>query len=265
MVYSGYHILNHVWREIQYMAKATTKKSAAAATSSRVSLRSELALGALVAELLGSAVLAFAALTTANNPILAALAVVIGILIFSEVSGAFLNPVVVVSAWAMKQIGWVKAVGFIVVQVLGAMLAYVVVTKFMQDNSVYTLFTAANDPSVSAGYASARTPGEWKPIWGEFVGALIFGFGIASAFLGKKVGFDRAFTIGGALMVGLVAALAGSYAVLNPAVATALSGFAQGGWWSFGAYAVAPLVGGALGGWLFKLLKQDVDSTANKA
>ncbi len=251
------------------MAKATTNKSAAPATassqSSRVSLRGELSLGALVAELLGSTVLAFAALTTGNNPILAALAVVVVVLIFFEVSGAYVNPVVVAAAWATKQLSWVKAVGYIVVQVLGAMLAYVIVSKFMKDSSMYTLFTASNDPSVAAGYASARDPGEWKPIWGEFIGAIIFSFGIASAVLGRKVGFDRAFTMGGALLVGLVAALAGSYAVVNPAVATALSAFSHGGWWSFGAYAVAPLVGGAVGAWLFGLLKRDADTSSSRA
>ena len=242
------------------MAKATTKKSAATATPRRVSLRSELSLGALVAELLGSAVLAFAALTTANNPILAALAIVVGILIFTEISGGYLNPVVVAAAWATKRLSWVKAVGYIVVQVLGAMLAYVIVSKFMQGSSVYSLFTATNDPSVAAGYSTARAPGQWKPIFGELVGAIIFSFGIASAFLGKKVGFDKAFTVGGALLLGLIAALAGSYAVVNPAVATSLSAFAQGGWWSFGAYAIAPLVGGAAGAWLFGLLQRDADA-----
>lgn len=251
------------------MAKATTKKSAAKPTAaassrtSRVSLRGELSLGALVAELLGSAVLTFAALTTANNPILAALALLVGILIFAEVSGGYLNPVVVAGAWATKQLSWVRAVGYIVVQVLGAMLAYVIISKFMKDSSVYTLFTSSSDPSVAAGYSSAREPGEWKPIWGEFVGAVIFSFGVASAMLSRKAGFDRAFTMGGALLVGLIAALAGSYAVINPAIATALSAFSRGGWWSFAAYAIAPLVGGALGAWLFKLLKKDAESTTS--
>lgn len=251
------------------MAKVTTKKFAATSSKPsstsvrRGSLRNELSLGALVAELLGSSVLAFAALTTANNPILAALAVVVGILIFSEVSGGYLNPVVVVAAWATKQLSWVRAIGFVVVQVLGAMLAYVVVSKFMKDSSVFTLFTPADQTQALAQYGQqARDPGEWKPIWGEFVGAVVFSFGIASALLGKKMGFDKAFTIGGALMVGLIAALAGSYAVVNPAVATALSAFSRGGWWSFGAYAVAPLVGGALGAWLFSLLKKDADTAA---
>ncbi|HKX24213.1 MAG TPA: aquaporin [Candidatus Saccharimonadales bacterium] len=250
------------------MAKATTKKPAVKAGS----LRKELSLGALVAELLGGALLAFAALMTQNNPILGALAVVVGVLIFVEVSGAYLNPVVVVAAWAMKQISWIKAVGFIVVQVLGAMLAYVVITK-LQSNGVFSLFTSPDQikmieqtyGSVAAATqagVTVRAPGEWLPIWGEFVGAIIFGFGIASAVLGKKLGFDRAFTIGGALMLGLLVALAGGQAVLNPAVATAISAFSQGGMWSFAAYAIAPVVGGALGAWLFKLLKNDVDSSA---
>lgn len=250
------------------MAKATTKK-----TSERRSLRQELTFGALVAELLGGALLAFAALMTQNNPIIAALAVVVAVLIFVEVSGAYLNPVVVAAAWATRQISWVKALGFVVVQVLGAMLAYVIVTKFLKDNTVFTLFTPQSEIQLMAqSYGGAenipagqvRAPGEWKPIWGELLGAVVFGFGIASAMLGRKVGFDRAFTIGGALMIGLFAALAGSHAVLNPAVATALSAFSQGGWWSFAAYAVAPLVGAMLGAWLFKLLKQDVENTAAK-
>jgi glycerol uptake facilitator-like aquaporin len=250
------------------MAKATTKKSAAAtATSSgRVSLRKELVLGSLVGELLASAALTVVALMLSNNPIVGAVAVVVLVLIFTELSGAFINPVVVAGALATRQIGWVKALGLVVVQVLGAMLAYVVVTKFMQDNNVFTLYTPANQAAALQQYGQeVRSPGEWKPIWGEFVGAIIFSFGIASAMLNKKVGFDRAFTIGGALMLGLFAALAGSYAILNPAVATALSAYAQGGMWSFAAYAIAPLVGGALGAWLFKLLKKDVDASASKA
>jgi aquaporin Z len=247
------------------MAKATTKKSAAAASIGRASLRKELVLGSLVAELLASAALTVTALMLSNNPIVGAVAVVVLVLVFSELSGAYINPVVVAAALAMRQISWVKAVGFVVVQVLGAMLAYVIITKFMQDNSVFTLFTPANQAAALQQYGQeVHTPGQWKPIWGELIGAIVFSFGIASAQLNKKVGFDRAFTIGGALMLGLFAALAGSYAVLNPAVATALSAFAQGGWWSFGAYAIAPLVGGALGGWVFKLLKQDVDASAKK-
>lgn len=254
------------------MAKATTKKSAAAVTSGgRLSLRKELVLGSLVGELLASAALTVVALMLSNNPIVGAVAVVVLVLVFTEVSGAFINPVVVAAALATRQISWVKALGYVVVQVLGAMLAYVVVTKFMQDHNIFTLFMSPDQvknlqqAQEMGQQVEIRTPGEWKPIWGEFVGAIIFSFGIASAMLNKKVGFDRAFTIGGALMLGLFAALAGSYAVLNPAVATALSAYAQGGMWSFAAYAIAPLVGGALGAWLFKLLKRDADASATKA
>ena len=134
----------------------------------------------------------------------------------------------------------------------------------MSDSSVYSLFTKADDPSVAAGYSQARAPGEWKPVFGEFIGALIFGFGIASATLYKKVGFDRAFTIAGALMIGLFAALAGSYGVLNPAVATALGGYGQGGFFApRAAYGLAPLVGGALGALLFAFIKKDAAAAEN--
>lgn len=253
------------------MPKATTKKKAASTASSplalkRASVGGQLVLGALIGELLASAALTIVALMSGNNPIIAAVAVIVLVLVFTDLSGAHINPVVTVIAWATKQVGWVKAVGYIVAQLIGAMVAYVIVSRFMKSDpnsatSVYTLFTPPMDVNnLAQTGATPRTPGEWKPILGELTGAVVFGFGVASAMLYKKVGFDRAFTIGGALMLGLLGALAGSYAVLNPAVALGLSGYAQGGWWSIGAYALAPLVGGTLGALLFKFLKRDVDA-----
>lgn len=243
------------------MAKASTQKTSGKSAFGGMSIGKHLTLGALIAELLGSAVLAFAALMSGNNPIIAAVAVIVLTLVFFEVSGAVINPVAAIAGAVLKQFSWVRAFAFIVVQVLGAMLAYVIVAKFMASDTaasgVYTLFTNSSDAAASL---SPRSPGEWKPIFGEFVGALVFSFGLASAMLYKKVGFDRAFTIGGALMIGLIAALAGSYAVVNPAVAAGLSGYAQGGFWSFAAYGLAPLAGGLVGAGLFKLLKQDVDA-----
>jgi glycerol uptake facilitator-like aquaporin len=257
------------------MAKAS--KAAQINTSSPLSLKKaslggQLVLGALIAEMLASAVLALAALMSGNNPIIAGVTVVILVLMFSELSGANINPVVTVAAWATRQMSWVKALGYIVAQVIGAMIAYVIVSKFMSGaasgaaSGPYTLFTPADQAqSLQQVGQAVHMPGQWKPIFGELVGAVIFSFGIASAMFYKKTGFDRAFVVGGSLMIGLVAALAGSYGVVNPAVALSLSGFAQGGWWSIGAYAIAPLAGGAVGAGLFRLLKQDVDAAEAKA
>ncbi len=232
----------------------------------KASLGGQLVLGALIAEMLASAVLTLAALMSGNNPIIAAVTVIVLVLVFGDLSGANINPVVTVAAWATRQTTWVKALGYVVAQLIGAMIAYVIVSKFLAGSTtstgVFTLFTNPND---AASSLQPRAPGQWKPIFGELVGAVIFSFGVASAMFYKKVGFDRAFVIGGALMVGLIAALAGSLGVVNPAVALGLSGFSQGGWWSIGAYAIAPLVGGAVGAGLFKLLKQDVDAAEAKA
>ena len=248
------------------MAKASTQKTGGTLLGG-MSIGRDLALGALIAELLGSALLAFAVLMAGNNPIVAAVTVIVGVLIFAELSGGHLNPVVTIVACVLKNITWVKALGYIVVQVLGAVLAYVIVAKFMADSTIFTLFTPEDQVQALEQYgqaSQAHVPGEWKPIFGELVGSIIFAFGAASAFLYKKVGFDRAFTIGGALMVGLIAALAGSYAVVNPAVAVSVGAFSQGGWWSFAAYGLAPIVGAAIGAGLFKLLKQDVEAVDKK-
>jgi glycerol uptake facilitator-like aquaporin len=80
--------------------------------------------GALIAEFLGTFLLAAAATMFSNTGVEYLLAVVVIVVIFAAISRAHLNPAVTFAAWINKKIHWRNAILFIVAQVLGAVLAF---------------------------------------------------------------------------------------------------------------------------------------------
>jgi glycerol uptake facilitator-like aquaporin len=180
------------------------------------------------------------------------------VMALSRLSGGHLNPAITIAMAATRQISVIKAAGYVVAQVLGAMLALVIMTQFV--HATPTDVTTGQGPTV---FAVADVTGQWRPFFAEALGALLFGMGVAAAVLGRKNSHESGFIAGGALLVGLVIASVGSSAILNPAVAVGLSAYHFENWWSVFAYGVAPLVGAVAGAWLYKLLQWDV--TGNKS
>lgn len=220
----------------------------------------DLMLGALFAEMFGTFVLAAAVLLTSGSIIIAALTVVIMVMALSRLSGGHLNPGVTIALLATRQISVLRAGGYIVAQLLGAMLALLVVTQFVS--------TGQPDPNLGQPmkvFEAQALVGDWRPFFAELLGAIVFGFGLAASILNKKEGIDAGYTIGGSLLLGLLLASQASAAILNPAVALGLSaykvgvsGAADGGWVTVWVYALAPILGLTIGAWLYKLMKWDV-------
>ena len=228
-------------------------KAKAAPANTKLSLGGELALGALIAELVGTFILTIAVLNTQGNAIVAAVTVIVLVLVLGKLSGGHINPAVTVGLWATRQISAVRALGYLVAQFLGAMLAVVVASRFLTGSEV---------PGMAL--FSIQATGDWKPFFGELIGALVFGFGVAAATFGKKEGFDAAFTIGGALLLGLIVAASGSSAILNPAVALGVGALDTKHLWGTVAYGVGPLLGASLGALLYKLLQSDIAMGGSK-
>jgi glycerol uptake facilitator-like aquaporin len=91
------------------------------------------------------------------------------------------------------------------------------------------------------------------------IGAIILGFGVAAAWIGRKESFEAAFTIGGALLLGLVIGLASSASILNPAVALGVGALdVSKHWLGIVAYGLGPIIGATAGAWLYKLLQSDI-------
>lgn len=236
------------------MANFKAKTTTAASGSS---LLAELNLGALVAELLGTFILTVVVLNIWSNPIIAAIAVIILVLVLSKLSGGHINPAITVGLLATKQISWVKAVGYIVAQLLGAMLAVIVAQQL--------LISATDQYGQPVELYKAVATGEWKPFVAELLGGVIIGLGAASVYQGKKEGLDAGFAIGGTYLIALLVAggsiavaSPSSTAIVNPALALAEGALDTKNMWGIWAYALAPVLGAAAGTLLYKLLQSDI-------
>jgi len=223
-------------------------------------LGGELVLGALVAEFVGTFVLTVALLNSAGNVIIAGVTVMVLVMALSRLSGGHVNPAVTIAMWATRQISGIKAAGFVVAQILGAMLALVIVTQFIHATPM--------DPTTGqtlSVFSVADVTGQWRPFFAEALGGLVFGLGAAAAVIGRKNSHEAGFIIGGSLLLGLVVASLGSASIINPAVAVGLSAYHWNNLWSVFAYAAGPLVGVAAGAWLYKLLQWDVTGSKTLA
>lgn len=191
----------------------------------------------LVAEFMGVIVLAtavysvvrwqlpsmFVALTA--GVVLAVLVNTIG-----STSGSHVNPAITLGLWSVRKISTVKAIFYVAVQLLGG-LATLALIKYLS----------------GAPLESTAGAFEWKVLVAEGLGALIFGFGVASAVYQKMEKQQLAATVGFSLAVGIMIAGIASNGILNPAVAIGLKS------WSW-AYAVGPVLGSIIGMNLYALL-----------
>jgi aquaporin Z len=254
----------------------TTAGSRSALSASRLKgfsfSRSPL-LAASVAEFVGTFLLAAIVLATSGSSVAVLFGLTAIVLMVGAISGAHVNPALTVGAWVTRRVTGARAVSYLVAQVLGALLALVVLNAFVTA-------APAPDPQMSLfGQTSAGATEvfklsdvakdkEWLFLAAEMLGTAVFALGVASVSR-EKNRLTAALAIGTSLFVGLTltgyltGVLSGAQtgaAVLNPAVATALQGFAATTWqnlWPLSVYAIAPLIGGVLGFALRDLLSED--------
>jgi aquaporin Z len=192
----------------------------------------------LVAEFLGAGIWTFVALvlseTTSVSYFIATsvgLAVVLIYMMFSGVSGAHFNPAITFGMWTARRITTVRAVAYIVVQLLGGLASW----------RLYEYFS---------GHHIASKTSHWSTsVWlAEVVGTAILAMGFAAALYKAVDALNAALTIGTALFVGVLVAATASAGYLNPAVALGQRSFNS-------VYILGPLVGGLVGvnlyNWLF--------------
>lgn len=220
--------------------------------------------GALVGEMLGTFVLAGAVIQLAQGgaaeKLGIALVLAVLVVIFGVVSGAHLNPAITIAQYVNRKIDGVKAIFYIVAQVLGAVLAFLILNA---------IFNAAYESSIVAALAKFGVTQEaidtagglinWASSQGmtldvvaqqvgiksfidmklvagaglatffaEITGAMVFGLGVGYAVFNKhKSAIQAGLAIGFGLFAGLM--IGGGAVILNPAVAAAIGGFDWGG------------------------------------
>jgi len=189
-----------------------------------------------VAELLGTFALTLAVAMSLSaglalgTAVVAALTVGLFVYTLGGVSGAHFNPAVSIAMASIKKLSNKDAVVYIIFQVVGALLAMLVVVKL--GGSAPENMVAAN--TMPVGIAEA-------------VGAFVLVFAVSAVTL-KKVGDNASgLVIGGSLLLGIMLAGGMSNGILNPAVAIAMGSVS----WM---YMLGPVVGGIVGAQVYNYL-----------
>jgi aquaporin Z len=220
---------------------------------------------ALGAELVGTFLLAGVVIAGQGQPIFVLFALVGIVLTLGAISGTYVNPAITIGALVTRRIGWLRAIGYIIAQCLGAALAYIVLNAFIGGaNEVSSQAQAYGQqaPTLFAAADIAKLTGkEWFIFFSELTGAAILGLAYANATRRViKGSLTGAFTIGlgifTALMVAVSAAsYVGGTAVINPALAISLHAYSWANIWPFAIYALAPSIGAVVGFVIYDLLR----------
>ena len=224
---------------------------------------------AAVAELVGTFILAAIVLSQSGQPVPVLFGIMAAVLATSALSGAYLNPALTVGAWVTRKIDGVRALFYIVGEILGGMLALIVVNSFVTgaatELSAQAKMLGQSAPEV---FKAAAVPAgkEWLVLFAELLGTVIFAFVVASAVSEKRKSLNAAISVGTGLFAALL--IAGSatgslvsqgagLTFLNPAVAIASQVLASNvvSVWGVVIYLIMPLVGGAIGFGAYELLK----------
>lgn len=255
------------------VARATTSKSTAKTVPASAkkqsfgqhvesALQSATLWRAIAAEFLGTFLLAAAAIAGQGQPIFMLFALAGIVLIFGGISGAHVNPAITVGAWATRRIGWLRALGYLVAQFLGAAVAFFTLQAFLGGAPALSEAQQAygqTAPSLFAAVDLSTLSGrEWYVFFAELLGTTILAFAVAHA-LRAKDNLTAAFSAGLGIFVALMIVVTiGGYVaasgIINPAVALALQVYTPSVW-PYAVYALAPMVAGVIGFVLYDLLR----------
>ncbi|NTW61369.1 hypothetical protein HGB24_01605 [Candidatus Saccharibacteria bacterium] len=237
-------------------AKSSTKAMATISTSIQV-LREMSLVGIVISEFVGTFILVAVLLYTGFSPLYGAIALVGIILATSRLTSAHLNPAMTIGAFVNRKIDAVYAVGHILSQFLGGIVAFFALDAFSKGSLASGAVATTNNLAHAAIMPAGK---EWYIFAAELIGALILSFGFAAALNAKKDKVNAALSYGFVYIAAAVVAMQASssfidstkntgYAVLsfiNPAAAAAANGLS---WsvWPIAIYVVAPAVAAIIG------------------
>jgi len=191
-------------------------------------------------------------------PFVGGLALAVLVMMTYRISNGFFNPAVVVGQMVLRRTQVVEGVGYIIAQILGAMLALTVATRLI------TVFNAEAGELVALNPATLfNRTSDWTVFFAELLGAFVFGLGVAAAM--RYAGAVRGAIVGAAFVIAVgVAATAGA-GLLNPALAIGVGmiGFGDGDTWALaGIYLGGSTLGVLVGMGLYTLIARGEESTA---
>ena len=221
---------------------------------------------AVVAEFIGAFLLAATVIAAQGQPILVLFGLAGIILVIGNLSGGYANPALTIASWATKRLSGMRTIGYVIAQVLGAMLALVLLNSFIQISASSSAQSLGQQATLfkAAELAAGK---EWYIFAAELIGTIIFGFAVAAATRMARERVAAGLTVGlgvytALLIGGSLAAMAGGTAILNPAVAVALQAINFNSVWPIAIYGVASILGAVIGFYLYDFLRSaETDTT----
>lgn len=211
--------------------------------------------GMLVAEFIGAFLLTAIFLIVSGQPLYIAFALIGIVLIVGSISGAHLNPAITVGALVTRKISMLRAIGYIAAQIIGAIVAFVVLDAFAksgQTTAVQSFIAQGSQIFEAAKLSEVAKDKEWIVFFAELLGTTILSLGIATAIRAKRDKVTAALTQSFTILIALVVAgtatssIASGLTFLNPAITLAAKGLS---WsiWPITVYVVAPIIGAVIG------------------
>lgn len=238
--------------EVTAVAKPATKRL------SKLTFGNSVSLTALLAEFIGTFILAAVFILMKGEPLYLGFSVIAIVLLIGTLSGAHINPLNTVGAWVTRKMTSLQAVGYLVAQVLGAVAALGLLTAFIggAPQQEATGQAGMMAPQAQSLFTIAEVAGgkEWFVFFAELTGATVLGFAIATALREKRDRVAAAMTAGfglftAGLIAGVTASYVGAHAVINPAIALTVGAIDWGkiNFMAISIYIIAPLIGGVIG------------------
>lgn len=225
-----------------------------------------------VTEFIGTFILAAVVLAVSGQSLFVMFALVAIILMVGSVNGAHLNPAFTIAAFVTKRTSGKRAIAYVVAQVLGALLALVVMSGFVGAAPQVSQQAAAYGQAAPQLFKAAEIVGgkEWIILVAELLGTTIFAFAVAAALRAQRITQAALYASGlyvAALVAGTGAAFAlgaqqsqvGVGVIMNPALAASLQAL-KFEVWPLVIYIVTPIVGAIIGFALSDLLRNQEET-----
>lgn len=199
----------------------------------------------LVAEFIGTAVLALVMLSVQHSvlnlqyfvALAAGLALAVLVSTFSDNGPASFNPALTIGMWTVRQISTLRAVAFLIAEMLGAWAAY----------GLYTFFIKSTLQPIGGAY-------DGRILIAEATGAFVLSMAYAAAVFNGYGNAKKAATVGVAYTAAIILAASATIGIINPAIAFSMRAFDVFGSMGWTTYALGPVLGAVIGFNVYALL-----------
>lgn len=226
-------------------------------------------IGAILGEIIGAFLLTLLFIALGFYQPLYLMFAIVGItMAVYPLSGANINPLVTIGLMASRRMSVIRGVFYIIAQLIGAMLAWLVMQSFAngagETAPALTSLAAIVDANADAGVVASNL---WGIVAIEAVGAAVLAFFFARALKFKRSAWTFASVVGAGFMSAILFAIVissnffqaeGVFAI-NPAIAVALEAFTvkdTNVWKALLAYVLTPAIAGVIGFYLSDVADQ---------